>query len=904
MTTRILRACCAVALLIALCYCGSGGSHQPPPSTLSIVTSTLADGVVTKSYAATMQASGGTLPYSWSWTSYDAAGLPPGLTLDSSGNVTGTPNSAGSYVVAVAVRDSSTPAQSVAKTYNVIVHPVLVVQGSLADGHLSYPYSANVMANGVVQSWRVKTGTLPPGLSLTSQGSSLAMVQGTPTQAGSFPFTIEAQDAYQTATLDATIKIDTAIKIVSSELKSGMRGYPYSDMVKYVNGVAPLTWSASGLPTGLAINVSTGEISGTPTQAVYGAFTVTVTDSSSPPQSDTAYMNLRVADRIEISTDQLVLTLNTASNPAGYLYATGGAWPYTWQVTGTLPPGIWLASSGALYGTATQLGKFPVVLTARDSSTPPQVASRMVTLQVVPQELFAPTCPTAHPVLGQPFTSVLTPTGGTPPYSWSLRGGSLPDGMTLNASGAYSGTPSSAGAYEFVAQVSDSGSPRQNASTTCKLLVGPPTSTGRNDALANATPIGANTYYASLSPFSDPVSTTNPDTDYYRILGAAGQRLTVSVTSQAEGLDPVIELLDANGQRFTTCRNQGTTDGLAPSTIDPTPDAFDDLCVNDDIDPGYNLNSYLELNVPGTPGSMVPVYLHVLDERGEARPDFQYQITIYGAITPLQIDALQMPVLMVGADANLQWTQIAISGGSGAYQIALAPGSAPLPPGVTITSSGRVQGTPTAAGRYVVTLTASDGSTTVPQTLTQDLTIYVADPLAILEPDTLPDASTGVPYIHEVQVTGGFGPPYVTFSPAVELWDLRFDHSVFTGVPVKVGTFTGNLAVNASNIWVRKDLTLTVNPGPLSLAAQTIPDESRSGGFYSNVLTATGGTPPLTWSVVTGGLPPGMGLDAATGDLFGQPTTTGSYIFTIQVADAGTPQQKATRTFTLNVVGP
>ena len=50
----------------------------------------------------------------------------------------------------------------------------------------------------------------------------------------------------------------------------------------------------------------------------------------------------------------------------------------------------------------------------------------------------------------------LTATGGAPPYTWSITG-SLPGGLGLDsATGQISGTPDTAGASNFTAQVADS----------------------------------------------------------------------------------------------------------------------------------------------------------------------------------------------------------------------------------------------------------------------------------------------------------------------------------------------------------------------------------------------------------------------------------------------------------------
>jgi hypothetical protein len=60
------------------------------------------------------------------------------------------------------------------------------------------------------------------------------------------------------------------------------------------------------------------------------------------------------------------------------------------------------------------------------------------------------------------------------------------------------------------------------------------------------------------------------------------------------------------------------------NNVDPTPLAFDDVCLNDDMVPGSNIDSQLTFRVPGASGSMVDFYVHVGDFRGDARPDMGY----------------------------------------------------------------------------------------------------------------------------------------------------------------------------------------------------------------------------------------------------------------------------------------
>ena len=66
--------------------------------------------------------------------------------------------------------------------------------------------------------------------------------------------------------------------------------------------------------------------------------------------------------------------------------------------------------------------------------------------------------------VGTAYSATLSASGGTTPYTWSISAGSLPAGLTLNAStGAITGTPTTAGTFSFTAKVTDSSSPSQSA---------------------------------------------------------------------------------------------------------------------------------------------------------------------------------------------------------------------------------------------------------------------------------------------------------------------------------------------------------------------------------------------------------------------------------------------------------
>jgi large repetitive protein len=130
--------------------------------------------------------------------------------------------------------------------------------------------------------WTVVGGTLPPGLAL----SSLGVVSGTPTQAGTFNFTVHVSglartpsDSPQQITINAPAVC--AITSVSPFTSGNQNVAGYSFTISTINCTAPNAWSitAGALPTGLNLGASTGTISGTPSAAGTFTFTPQVTDN-------------------------------------------------------------------------------------------------------------------------------------------------------------------------------------------------------------------------------------------------------------------------------------------------------------------------------------------------------------------------------------------------------------------------------------------------------------------------------------------------------------------------------------------------------------------------------------------------------------------------------------------------
>ncbi len=139
------------------------------------------------------------------------------------------------------------------------------------------------------------------------------------------------------------------------------------------------------------------------------------------------------------------------------LIATGGVSPYAWNLgSGSLPPGLSLSRAGVLSGTPTSAGGFGISVNVADSEQPPSVASAMLPISINPAlQVTTTTLPNGSPSVF--YSATLAASGGIAPYSWTITQGSLPIGLTLNAtSGVISGTPTATGTSSFTVQASDS----------------------------------------------------------------------------------------------------------------------------------------------------------------------------------------------------------------------------------------------------------------------------------------------------------------------------------------------------------------------------------------------------------------------------------------------------------------
>jgi hypothetical protein len=240
-------------------------------------------------------------------------------------------------------------------------------------------------------------------------------------------------------------------------------------------------------------------------------------------------------------------------------------------------------------------------------------------------------------------------------------------------------------------------------------------------------------------------------------------------------------------------------------------------------------------------------------------------------------------------------------GGTVPYTYSVSAGN--IPNGLSVNpSNGAISGPPTTAGTFTFTVRVADGGT---QTATQQLTVTII-PVLKITTTTLNNGTVRIGYSDSCNATGG-NSSYTFSISAGKLPDgLSLDPAkcAVTGVPSASGTFNFAVKVVDSgtlqqtdtaplSITVSPALTLTIVTTSLGAATVSIP--------YSATMTAQSGTTPYAWIISEGALPPGLTLDRATGTISGNPTTAGTYSFTVSITDSGNPKQSASQPFILPV---
>ena len=579
---------------------------------------------------------------------------------------------------------------------------------------------------------------------------------------------------------------------------------------------------------------------------------------------------------------------------------------YTWSISsGTPPPGLALgavtAGSTSLSGVAGQPTQDSYSFVVNAASACPGVGGATQSYAIRVLAFQNPTSPLPSGVVGQPYTYSFAAWGLSQQFTPTVSATGLPPGLTTSASGQITGTPTRAGTYPGTLTITDG--PR-SASRPISIVIATPLTFvtpfqlsatvgipfSRTIETSGGLPpvsIGADgiptAFGLTFNPNTHAIFGTPTGVGTYQIAlfaSDAGQQSSFGTFS--------VNITQPSGFITTESLPGGTIQ--APYSVTLTSSGFltAPTWSATGLPPGLTLNSSTGV-ISGSPtaNGAYGVTLSASTAIQTAQPK-----ALVIAIGPPALDFTPgvLPGGMVGATYSAAF---AATGGEGNY--VFAPVGSGLPPGLVLSASGALTGTPTQAGdfTFAVRVTSAQQVTEKAVTMTVD-----AAPMG-LTPAVLAPGYTGEAYSQTFVASGGttpyvfqFGqtsnvPPGLTLSAG----------GVLSGTPTAAGAYRITIRVSdAKQRNLQRDYTLVVTAQG-SISTTTQPDATQGEAYRSRIETA-GGTAPFVYDVASGALPGGLILSSA-GEITGTPMAAGRFTFTVRSTDAN--QKTATRDFTIQV---
>lgn len=277
---------------------------------------------------------------------------------------------------AAATMGDSTGAQGQSGPQNAIQ-----INSDLPQASIGSPYDAALLLGVHPEAEAaIVAGSLPPGLRLNASKTSIA---GTPATVGVYRFLVEATNGKNN-----TRRVQWAQVIVQSETTTLRVTLSPTSVALPPGGQQQFSATVQGTSnSGVKWYASAGSISASglfvAPATESGLIVVTATSTASPSTSATSSVRIMKPDPLVIETSSIP---NGETNSAydASLSASGGVPPYRWSMaSGTLPAGIQLTANGALSGTSSAHGEYPISVRVTDSASANATQSLSLSLNSV-----------------------------------------------------------------------------------------------------------------------------------------------------------------------------------------------------------------------------------------------------------------------------------------------------------------------------------------------------------------------------------------------------------------------------------------------------------------------------------------------------------------------------------------
>ncbi|GAB3860246.1 hypothetical protein GCM10027610_100860 [Dactylosporangium cerinum] len=300
------------------------------------------------------------------WT---VEGLPPGLSYTTAGVITGTPTTAGSYIVRIIATDAMST-NDASFTWTVAALPALAPTTQTWDPNTAVAYQVPMTGGVGPNTWTATS--LPAGLVIDPATGVISSTKTPMAAAANSSVKVTVVDANKKTTA-ATFQWNWKVAVQYPNASTPIvlaKDSSYPGQVLGFGGTPPYTWSADIMPPGLTLNATTGAVSGKVTGTTRYLVTLKVTDSKGVTNSTLVPVTitdsgLRVTSPPFNSKPDLSSAKGkTFSLPA--LGAAGGTAPYKWTATG-MPTGVTFNTTTYQFeGSPTTVGSSTVTLTVTD----------------------------------------------------------------------------------------------------------------------------------------------------------------------------------------------------------------------------------------------------------------------------------------------------------------------------------------------------------------------------------------------------------------------------------------------------------------------------------------------------------------------------------------------------------